>query len=338
MASSTVETARLNRQPSGRSVPAAIALFFIAPFVAEYLLGDLSLKLLPALILMAPMYGGGALLIREHVRHKGRGWPTILWLGVAYALLEEGLVTQSLFNPDYLKLHAHFLQYAHIGALGIGGWWTMLMLNVHAFWSIGVSIALTEGLWPEREREPWLGKVGHTVVDVLFLIGLVANTAIGFKQNHFWASPKQIGAIVVLIVLVVVLAFVTPAGMTKRAGSVPSPWFSGVAALVLGLLFEFVPPYWGWGAVAAMLVIDAVFLLMVFALSRRSGWTLLHTLSLGAGGAVAYGLHAFVQKPFGGGIVLARVGNAIFLAIAVWLIVLAVRRTARMSAAAGSGS
>ncbi len=103
MATSVVESVRARR-----NVPAAITLFFVAPFVAEYLLGDLSLKLLPALILLAPMYGGGALLIREHVRHKGRGWPTILCLGAAYALLEEGLVTQSLFNPDYLKLHMHF--------------------------------------------------------------------------------------------------------------------------------------------------------------------------------------------------------------------------------------
>src|SRR5579862_8837039 len=100
--------------PKRRSVSAAITLFFVAPFVAEYLLGDLSLKLLPALIVMAPMYGGGALLIREFVRRKGRGWPTILCLGAAYALFEEGLVTQSLFNSDYLKLHLHFLQPAHI--------------------------------------------------------------------------------------------------------------------------------------------------------------------------------------------------------------------------------
>jgi len=315
-----------------RSVAAAITLFFVAPFVAEYLLGDLSLKLLPALVFMAPMYGGGALLIREHVRHKGRGWPTILCLGAAYALLEEGLVTQSLFNPDYLKLHAHFLQYAAIPALGIGGWWTLLMLNLHTFWSIGVSIALVEGLWPEREHDPWLGKIGHTVVDLVFLFGLVAGTAIGYKQNHFWASRTQLGVTALLCVLLVVIAFATPRGMAKRDGPVPPPWFTGVATLVLGLLFEMAYPGLGWGAVTAMLVIDAVFLLMVFALSRRRSWTLLHTLSLGAGGAVAYGLHAFLQKPFGAGPVLARVGNVIFLAIAVALIILAVRRTARIRA------
>jgi hypothetical protein len=326
MASSTVEVAKPRR-----SVSAAITLFFIAPFVAEYLLGDLSLKLLPAMIVLAPMYGGAALLIREHVRHKGRGWPTILCLGAAYALLEEGLVTQSLFNPDYLKLHMHFLQPAHIAWLGTGGWWTMLMLNVHTFWSIGVSIALAEGLWPERVREPWLGKVGHTVVDLLFLFGLVANTLIGYKQNHFWASRRQLGVAALLCVLLIVLAFASPRGMTKRAGAVPSPWLTGAAALVLGLLLELVSPQWGWGAVAAMLAVDAVFLLLVYVLSSRRSWTLLHTFSLGAGGAVAYGLHAFRQTPFGGGPVLARVGNAIFLAIALVLIAIGARRTGALT-------
>ncbi len=204
------------------------------------------------------------------------------------------------------------------------------MLNVHTFWSIGVSIALTEGLWPERAREPWLGKVGHTVVDLVFLFGLVANTLLGFKQNHFWASRMQLSVAALACVLLVVVALATPAGMAKREGSVPSPWLSGVAALVLGLLFEFVPPRWGWGGVGAMLALDAVFLLMVYALSRRTGWTRLHTLSLGAGGAVGYGLHAFAQQAFGGGVVLARVGNVIFVAIAMVLIVLGVKRTASL--------
>jgi hypothetical protein len=277
------------------------------------------------------MYGGAALLIREHVRHKGRGWPAILCLGAAYALLEEGLVTQSLFNPDYLKLHLHFLQPAHIAWLGTGGWWTMLMLNVHTFWSIGVSIALVEGLFPERVNEPWLGKVGHTVVDLLFLFGLVANTLIGYKQNHFWASRMQLGVAALLCVLLIVVAFAAPAGMTKREGAVPSPWLTGAATLALGLLFEFVPMQWGWGAVGAMLAVDAVFLLMAFVLSRRTGWTLLHTFSLGAGGAIAYGLHAFRQQAFGGGIVLSRVGNVIFLAIALVLIAVGARRTSALA-------
>ena len=51
-----------------RGIWPALALMFTAPLVAEFLLGNLPIKLLPALIVLAPMYGGGALLIREMAR------------------------------------------------------------------------------------------------------------------------------------------------------------------------------------------------------------------------------------------------------------------------------
>ena len=43
-----------------RGIGPAVGLIFVAPLVAEFLLGNLPLKLLPALIVLAPMYGGGA--------------------------------------------------------------------------------------------------------------------------------------------------------------------------------------------------------------------------------------------------------------------------------------
>jgi len=80
-----------------------------------------------------------------------------------------------------------------------------------------------------------------------------------------------------------------------------------------------------------MLAIDIVFLAPVFVLSRRAAWTPLHILSLAAGGALAYGTHAFLQPPVAGGsnLVVARIGNVIFLAAAVAVIVAGARRTAR---------
>jgi hypothetical protein len=111
--------------PRTYSVKPAIGLFFLAPLVAEFLLGNLPIKLLPALVVLAPMYGGGALLIRETVRRVRRGWPSILLLALAYGILEEAFTTQSLFNPDYLGMHLGLLKPAYIPALGIGGWWTV---------------------------------------------------------------------------------------------------------------------------------------------------------------------------------------------------------------------
>lgn len=328
MATSVLEAVR-----SRHSVAAAITLFFVAPFVAEYLLGDISAKLLPLLIVQAPMYGGGTLLIREFARRTRRGWSTMLCLGAAYALIEEGFVTQSLFNPNFLG--AHFLQYAHVNWLGIGGWWTVLALNVHVFWSIGVSIALAEGLWPDRTKEPWLGAWGEMTVAVLFLVGLTINWRIGFRQSGFVASHLQFAVVGVVCLLLIVSAFAVPRRQERKmAAAPPSPWIMGAIAFVLGFVVLVTSPRVGWGAVAILLGVDAAFLAMVWMISRSSRWTPLHILSLGAGGALVYGVHAFLQIPaVGGGGVLARVGNVVFLIIAVVLVWLAAKRTARRSAA-----
>jgi hypothetical protein len=82
-----------------RRVAPAVGLFFLAPLVAEYLLGNVAIDAIAGLLLLSPLYGGGTVLIREVTRRAGRGWPTMIPLGLAHAVFEEGLVTQSLFNP-----------------------------------------------------------------------------------------------------------------------------------------------------------------------------------------------------------------------------------------------
>src|SRR3954464_15233473 len=92
--------------PTGsRRVAPAFVLFFLSPFVAEFLLGNISISAIVAMVFLAPMYGGGALAVREIARRCGRGWATIILLALAYGLIEEGLVIQTLFNPNYLGLH-----------------------------------------------------------------------------------------------------------------------------------------------------------------------------------------------------------------------------------------
>ena len=318
-----------------RNISAVITLFFVTPLVAEYLLGDLPLKLLGALIVLAPAYGGAAVLIRETARRTGRGWPTMLILGAAYTLIGEGLVTQSLFNHDYLKMHMHLLDPAYIPALGIGGWWTLFMFNLHTFWSMGVSIALVEALFPAQAEAPWLGLVGDSVVALVFVLGSAASFAIGFKQNRFVASHAQLLSAAVLSVLLVVSAFLIPAPRSRMAGGmapspwITSPWITGAVAFVLGMGVMYTPLKWGWAAVGALLAFDAVFLILVTFFSRQTGWSALHVLSLAAGGALDYGIHAFTQRGLIGGLLWMRIGNTVFLAAAVWLIWLGARRVIR---------
>ncbi len=317
--------------PAKRNIGAAIALIFVAPLVAEYLLGDLPLTLLPALLLLAPFYGGAALLIRELARRNGRGWPTMLLLGAAYTLVEEGFATQSLFNRNYLGMNLHLLDHAWMPAFGISAWWTLFMFNLHTFWSIGVSIALVEGLTPASARKPWLGKVGDTIVFLLFAAGFAGNAAYSVKHDHFIASCAQFAITAGFIVLLVCLAFLIRfRNESGESGTVMSAWFTGAAALVLGMCVLRTPPTWDWGAVATIAVIDAVFLAILGALSWRREWTALHTLSIAAGGALAYGVNAFSQPPVVGGsnklVVLAS--HIVMLCAAVAVAAIGARRTA----------
>lgn len=79
----------------------ALGIFLLAPLIGEFLLGNQPITALPSVFLLAPLYGGGALLVRETARRAGRGWPTMILLGAAYALIEEGPVDQMLWNPHY---------------------------------------------------------------------------------------------------------------------------------------------------------------------------------------------------------------------------------------------
>jgi hypothetical protein len=91
----------------------------------------------------------------------------------------------------------------------------------------------------------------------------------------------------------------------------------------------------GWAAVAWILAVDLAFLLSLWRFSRRSGWTPLHTFSIAAGGALVYGVHAFLQGP----VVpsprqVVLLSHVLFLVLAVVLIIAAVRRTHRFEVGA----
>ena len=340
---------------STRCIPAAIGLVFLAPLVAEFLLGNLPIKMLSALIVLAPFYGGGALLIRETTRRAGRGWPTIVLLALAYGIVEEAFTTQTLFNPNYMHLNLHLLDSAYIPALGIGAWWTLFVLALHTIWSISVPIALIEATVPRRASTPWLGNLGLAITAVVFLAGAAANTAIGFRTDRFLSSPAQFATSAAAVILLVVVAFRLPRPANadaassdwvpqvprlrgpgsqqitrvgaSRARSIPSPWLFGFIALAAGSAILLVPKRWGWWAAAIIPGLELGVAVLVIFFSRRTGWQPTHKLALAAGAAVSYAWHAFIQKPVvPGSILQIRIGNAIFALGAVLLIVFAASR------------
>lgn len=307
-----------------RRILPAVGLFFLAPLVAEFLLGNLSITMIVGLVVLSLLYGGGALLIREVSRRAGLRWPSIVLLALAYGVLEEGITTQTLFNPHY---YGHdLLAYGHVDALGMGIPWTVFVLGIHTVWSIGVPILIVELLvGPERRTKPWLGKVGLTVAVVLFAAGIVVTTAMQLSSDPFRASVAQFAGVAVAIVLLVGAAFAlrrtAPAPVAKAA---PSPWLvvvgtlaAGAAIMVLGVN----APIPAWLDVTLILAVLAVATVAINAWSRRQGWGAGHHLALAAGALVTYAWHSFPQPSLlVGNTPLDLIGNAIFTAAALVLL------------------
>ncbi|UWZ84947.1 hypothetical protein [Occallatibacter riparius] len=319
-----------------KRIAPAIALYFLSPLIAEFLLGDFPLSKLAFLLFLAPFYGGGAVLIREIVRRTGRGWPTIITLALAYGIFEEAFTTQTLFNPDYLGLHLHLLEPAFIPALGISAWWTIFVLTLHTVWSISVPIAIMEALVPQRAHTPWLKWLGLSIVTVLFVLIACTMTVhqIQTDAHHFMASNKQFAVSAVCCVVVAIAAFLLPRrGRARRPGNPPSAWITGALSLVASSIFLIVPQRWGWGTVAIYIAVDLLMIIAVTAWSRLVGWNGLHILSLGGGAALAYAWHAFIQQPVTGKADAAmRIGNAVLALGTILLLYAAARRTSAAQA------
>jgi hypothetical protein len=307
----------------------AVALFFLSPWVAEYLLGNISVTVLGALLVLAPLYGGGAILVREATRRAGRGWPTLLLLALAYGIVEEAFVTQTLFNPNCYGLR--LLDEAYIPLLGIGAWWTLFVLAIHTIWSIAVPIALVESLVPDRATRPWLGNLGLVVTTILFALGCTASFAFTRKSQHFMAPASQwIGATIALVA-VLANAFLLPRNRRRSDHMAPNPWLIGAFALVASSTFMVLRVLLhGWPIVIAYLLLFAAVTAIILGWARRASWSPAHRFALAAGALLTYAWYGFVQHPtVGAAGRVALIGNAVFAAMAVGLLVIAGRNVAR---------
>ncbi|HEV2461047.1 MAG TPA: hypothetical protein VGS80_22070, partial [Ktedonobacterales bacterium] len=117
--------------------PAILLLFVLAPVTAEVLSGSTPLLVLvtnPILFAINfPFYGGGALLVREVVRRRRLGWASVLWLGAAYGIFEEGVVLNTWADPWAQAV----CTVAHGAASGICDYSRVAGINL--LWAVGVT-------------------------------------------------------------------------------------------------------------------------------------------------------------------------------------------------------
>jgi len=308
--------------PLRRRLVPVVALLVLAPWVGEYLLGNLSVRVLPLLPVLVPLYGGGALLVRELARRTGRGWPTILLLATAYGVIEAGLVDQSLFNLTFEALDQTGV--TPVPWLGLSAYNAAGFLLGHTIWSVAVPIALAE-LWAgDLRHRPWLGRWGLTATGALYLLGCWMIFQDLREREGFLARPHQLAAAAATAVVLVALAFLVPkpapGGPLRWDRGGPRPWLVGVGSFVAASAWILRPENWvGFGAGAVIVVAAAV---VVAWLARQPWWGAGHHLALVGGTLLTYAWAGFaltaILEPDDP---VRWLGNAAFAATAVVLLV-----------------
>ncbi|GAA3762960.1 hypothetical protein HDA32_005899 [Spinactinospora alkalitolerans] len=322
--------------------PLAVGLLLLAPLCAEYVTGyDTStgdpLALAGGLLILAPLYGAPALLIRETARRLGVRWPGILALAAAFGVVQAGVVDQSLFSTSYrdIEYWDDMLLPTLIEPLGLSANNAVAFVVGHAVWSYGVPIALVESLHPAASRRPWLRAPGLAVTALLYLgaAALILSDHLHNEADH--ASAAQVTGSLVAVALLAALAFtIGRRRPPSRDAAVPGPFVIGTLGLAAALAFNLVPPT--WPGVAAALAVSAVGAASVAHLSRSGRWGGRHVAALATGALLARAAIGFLAVPLGDVAPLAKYAhNTAFLAGAVLLGAWAAWRN-RPSAGAGA--
>jgi hypothetical protein len=294
----------------------------LAPIFGEYLLGNLKFSELIYLPFLIPLYGAGALLIRELARRAGRGSMTMLILGIAYGLFEEGVVDQMLFNRFYFAGQDQISD-TFISALGIDAWLALIVLAMHAVWSTYIPIALVEALFPEWGARPWLSTKGMGIIVTLFILGSAYLCYAIYLEEDFFASAAQLTATMVLILLLVKTAFtIDPLGRNTASGFIPTPLFVGGFSWICSSLYMLTEMLPGWTRVLACLLLLALFSGFTWFWSKHTGWSEMHHLALVGGGILTYAWLGLLMVPESGTRTLFdQAGSVIFVLAAITLFV-----------------
>ncbi|HLM70779.1 MAG TPA: hypothetical protein VK423_05320 [Thermoplasmata archaeon] len=188
-----------------------IALLLLAPSIPELLTGSTPISnvvfnplgFLVGFPLDIILYGFGALLIREYVVAYDKGWASVLLLGAAYGIAEEGFEVHTFFTPPGHTVGALGV-YGH--AFGVNWLWALVLTVFHATYSIALPILLTNLWFPQVKRARWFdrGAIG------LLAFGYIAEVVVFGFLVGYGPSPAVLAFFIGVVVLLVALAFRAP--------------------------------------------------------------------------------------------------------------------------------
>ncbi|MFC7619319.1 hypothetical protein [Microlunatus sp. GCM10028923] len=227
-------------RPGRRRLRAALALILLTPFCAELTFTAVAVPttwlLLPLLLIM---YGAGVLLIREAVVRVGAGWPSLVALGLAYQLAEDGLGLQALTSPQMYGAADWGLR-----ALGINWTYWESQIGVHLVLSVLLPIMITNLIFPTLRQQPYLRTGGFVVAGVLAVVGVLGlRVIVSATEDPGYQTPWPwtVGYVVVIALLAWLALGVLPRfkdpdrARTDRRS--PRPVVIGIVSAYLTLAF-----------------------------------------------------------------------------------------------------
>ena len=224
-----------------RARPILVLLIF-SPGLIEYLSGSsplTNLVLNPPffvlqVLLNAGLYGPGVLLIREARLRWKKGWATVLLLGLAYGVLEEGIALSTMFSPTSAPAASSGLgTYGYYA--GVHWVWAAQIDIIHSLFSIAIPILLLDLTLPETRGHSLLGgrqiplTFGIWAGDIALLDFLVWKWT-GFRAG----APLIVGGFAVMAAFVMAARLAPSRLLTPRS---PEPRSRPAAFAAVGFLF-----------------------------------------------------------------------------------------------------
>lgn len=221
-------------------------LLFVPAMLAELLTGSAPpVRFFSPLwlLIFVLLYGCGCLLIREAKVRWNLQWG-VLFLAVAYAIVEEGLMTKAFFNPEWegVGLLSGYGMYG-----GVQWVWTLGVTFSHATISILVPITIADHLWPQfrqvaalRRRGVSFALAGISSITVLGM--LTIGKAEGSETIPFHPHPLLLIGAFLCVVFLCWLAY-RSRSITVSTDSVPllPPSAFFILAFLVNPFFLIVP-------------------------------------------------------------------------------------------------
>ena len=178
-------------------------------------------------------------MARELMHRWGKGWLTLLVLGAAYGIAEEGLICKSFFDPNWEDLGI-LREYGRW--VGVNWVWSLLLTFYHAVFSITIPTLLVTLMFPEYSSREWLSL---RILKMFFLLWIV-NSIFIFLFISPYRPPfiPYLMAVILTISLGILARYISHPVFPPVRIRIAHPFWFGLT----GFLATFSLFFLAWGA------------------------------------------------------------------------------------------